>query len=163
MNFLGSLFIQNWQRLFKLFLLSLSHPCSNKELKIIVRNFVNTNTRARHTKNTPKVRLRLGLLLNNEQAWARTGLGFGPSSAGPNLCNSGLTGSGFKREMDRQADREIDRDTDRQTEQAGRQINNAQIDRETERKREREREREREWERRHVSVKYILYLLSVPF
>ena len=54
---------------------------------------------------------------------AGSGLGFGLSPAGPNFGNSGLTGSGFKREMHRQADREIDRHTDRQKENAGRQIN----------------------------------------
>ncbi len=90
---------------------------------------------------SPKVRLGHGLLLNNEQARAHMDLGFGPSQAGPNLGNSGLTGSGFKREMHRQADREIDRHTDRQKEHAGRQIN-----RWTDRKKERER---------HVSVKYL--------
>ncbi len=85
--------------------------------------------------------LGLGLLLNNVQAQAHTGLGFGLSLAGPNLGNSGPTCSGFKREMHRQADREIDRHTDRQKEQAGRQINRW-TDRQRDRKKERERERE---------------------
>jgi hypothetical protein len=41
---------------------------------------------------SPKVGLGLGLLLNNEQGQACTGLGFGLSPAGPNLGNSGPTG-----------------------------------------------------------------------
>ncbi len=91
---------------------------------------------------SPKVVLVLGLLLNNEQARARTGLGFGLSPAGPNFGNSGPTGSGFKREMQRQAEREIDRHTDRQKQYAGIQIN-GWTDRQRDRKKERERERER--------------------
>jgi hypothetical protein len=39
--------------------------------------------------SSPKVRLRLGLLLNDEQAQARTGLSFGPSLADLNLGNLG--------------------------------------------------------------------------
>jgi hypothetical protein len=47
-------------------------------------------------------------------------LGFGLSQAGPNLGNSGPTGSGFKREMHRQADREIDIQSDKKNMQADR-------------------------------------------
>ncbi len=44
------------------------------------------------------------------------GLGFGSSPAGPNLGNTGPTGSGLKREMDRQTDRQLNRWRDRQRE-----------------------------------------------